>query len=353
MPWVAFPKMFQLKRLGLVHGYHSSSVSTANHPKYAKMKTGISFVYLASLVVYSSDCIIFPSQRSLAKFIGLSNFLRMGTWSEDIFGNDMACDVRAAYRERIAAGDDAEAAFKRVKKEFASALRDADDKRTIYIALAAAQQEADKVIDSVREVALKSIAWCENPNRDLEDFPYGLEALAQLREKLGGTAPPVCQSPKPKLPPGEPGEVYAITLPDNGFRLKTPGKPIEAVIFVGGLVRDRPPATGRVVVFPDLPVAKVTPKSVGKALEEWHFYRQQWPNGLGRLIHCYDICGKLPPRKSRLLLSGIQMPEAFARRMQTISIYHPVKDLPHLVVHDLWEWHEYEWAVDPKLDQPD
>jgi len=276
----------------------------------------------------------------------------MGTWSEDIFGNDLACDVRDAYRERIAAGDGPDAAFKWVKKDFAEQLRDADDKRTILIALAATQLKAGKVIEPVRETALKAIAWCEHPERDPEQFPFSLEALAKLRVELGGKAPPPAKPPKPKLLPGECGEVYAITLPKDGFRLKVRGRPTEAVVFVGEEVReDRPPATGRVILLPELPAAKVTPESVMKALLAWRHYRQQWSNGLGRTILSYDIYGKLPPRKSRLLLRGIQMPEAFARRMKTICAFYKAADLPFVVDHDLWDWNESKWVIDPDRDK--
>ncbi len=279
----------------------------------------------------------------------------MGTWSEDIFGNDLACDARDAYHERIKAGDKPDAALKRVKKEFVKELRDADDKRTIYIALAAVQLEAGKVTDTVRETALKAIAWCEHPNRDPEDYPFDLEALAKLRDKLGGKAPTPRPATKPKLLPSELGDVCAIALSEKGFVARTPKlKRIkEMVAYIGGPVGfDRSPDYGRVVLLLDLPVEKVTPESVARALSEWRFYRQVWPNGLGRLIACYDANGKLPSRKTRILLRGIPMPPEFARRMKTISVVQKSSDIPYVADHDLWEWHKCKWAVDPKLDSP-
>lgn len=279
----------------------------------------------------------------------------MGAWSEDIFGNDMACDIRAAYRERIKAGDKPDVAFKHIKREFAEPLRDADDKRVIYIALAAAQLELGNVTETIREPALKAIAWCEHSNRDPEDFPFGLEALAALREKLGGKAPPPRQPPKPKVLPGELGDVCAIALPEKGFVARAPKlKRIkEVVVFIGGPVGfDRSPDYGRVVWLPDLPVEEVTPESVAQALSEWRFHRQVWSNGLGRLIACYDANGKLPPRKTRVLLRNIPMPPEFARRMKTTSVVHKSSDIPYVVDQDLWDWHECEWAIDPKMDGP-
>jgi hypothetical protein len=95
----------------------------------------------------------------------------MGAWSDDIFGNDLAADVRDAYRARLAAGDTGAGAVKRVRREFAEPMRDADDRRTVWIALAAAQALADAVSDEVRQQALKAIAWCEAADRDPDRFP--------------------------------------------------------------------------------------------------------------------------------------------------------------------------------------
>jgi hypothetical protein len=281
----------------------------------------------------------------------------MGTWSEDIFGNDMACDVRDAYRERIAAGDDAATALKRVKREMAMPSLDADEKRTVWIALAAAQQEAGKVAEDVRAAALKAIAWCELPDRDPEQFPFGLETLVKLREKLGGKPPlKSAKPPKPKVLPGEMGDVCAIALSPTGFCAEQPKgykkmrkRITEAVVFVGGPSgHDRSVDSGRVVLLPDLAVADVTPYSVASALSEWRQYYQKCSNGLGASIGCYDAAGKLPSRKTRVLLRGIPMPKDFARRMEGLGAVYKSSDLPYILDRALWEWNEYEWAVDPK-----
>ena len=139
----------------------------------------------------------------------------MGTWADDIFGNDLACDVRDGYRERLAAGENVEAAVRRMKRAFAESLRDGDEKRTVWIALAAAQLESGEVSAEVREKALKSITWYETPDRDPERFPFGAEALAGLRENLGGPAPAPARKAKPKVPPGDEGDVLAVKLPHS------------------------------------------------------------------------------------------------------------------------------------------
>ena len=45
----------------------------------------------------------------------------MGMWSDEIFGNELACDVQAEYRGRRAARDSGAAAFAHVKRGFAEA----------------------------------------------------------------------------------------------------------------------------------------------------------------------------------------------------------------------------------------
>ena len=277
----------------------------------------------------------------------------MGAWSDDIFGNDMACDVRDAYRERIAAGDSAEAAFKHLKKEFAEELREADNMRVIYIALAATQLQAGQVTDIVRETALKAIAWCEHPNRDAEEFPFNLAALATLREKLGGKAPPARKPPKPKVPPGAPGDVYVMTLPADGFCAELPDKLTEAVIFVGNAVTEggRGPGTGRVVVLYGLAAKDVTAKSAAKALSDWKSYHRLHQDGrAGRGIFYYDASGKLPARKVRLLLRGVPMPENFLPKMRGLGAVYQSTVLPWVVDQDLKAWRTEKMVADPDLD---
>lgn len=287
----------------------------------------------------------------------------MGAWSEDIFGNDMACDVRDAYRERIQAGNDATTAFKLVKKEFAEEMREADDKRTIFIAFAAAQLEAGSVTDIVRETALKAIAWCEHPDRDAEQFPFGLAALAKLREKLGGKPPPPpkpAKPPKPKVAPGEAGDVLALTLP-GGYSCLRPNCPAEVVIFVAGpMGNGHPSHCGLVVMLNDLAVEEVTPELVVRTLSAWGFYRNQRRDGsLGGGVFCYNVSGKLPPRKMRLLRRGIEMPEGFVKRMKRYGKAnssfqpHEAKMFPHDVNFDVGHWHSWKWALDPAVEKAD
>jgi len=261
----------------------------------------------------------------------------MGTWSEDIFGNDISCDVRDQYLGLIAAGSSVDRAAKHVQSTFAEL--DSDDRRIAWIALAATQIVAGTVNEGVRKQALKGIAWCEVSNRDPERHPFELAALAGLRDALGGPAPKSRENVKSRVAPGRMGDVLAITLPSTGS---------EVVIVVGGPSgHDRGPEYRRVVLLPDLPVSGVTLDSTLKALSEWRHYREVWTNGLGRGFGCYDISGRLPPRRTRALLRGLTFPDDFERRMRGTGATHRAADLPYVLEYDIGAWEESEWTIDP------
>lgn len=263
----------------------------------------------------------------------------MGVWSQSIFGNDLACDARDAYLEQRSGGADIETAVRQVRRELAEPMHDADGKRTVWIALAAVQLKQGRVSDHVRESALKAIAWCEKPGRDPESFPFRLSALAALRRKLGGTRAPTGKSAPPPLPPGEKGDVIAIRFASN--------KPEAVVVIAGPAGNDRSPDFARVVLLFDLQVKDVTTESVQRALDDWRPYRQKWFNGLGRSIGLYDANGKLPPRKSRVIIRNVPLPKSFARRMRRVGAIYKSSELPHVINNDLSDWKSCEWVVDP------
>ncbi len=270
----------------------------------------------------------------------------MGTWSEEIFGNDLAADVRLEYRERSAAGEASSTVVKNVRKAFAEEMRAADDRRTVWIALAAAMDEMGAVDDAVREQALKAIAWCEAPDRDPERFPFGIAALAKLRERLGGTPPAPKKPPKPKAPPGVGGEVFAVTLPDDGG---------EAVIYVVGPAgNDRGDDTARIVLLFDVSSDGLTEAAVSAALSAWRHYVQDWGDGKsGRSIGRYDVSGKLPARRTRLLLKNILMPPGFRQRMVGYGKIVRSSDLPWVLLNDISDWKRCDWKVVRAADEDD
>lgn len=264
----------------------------------------------------------------------------MGAWSDDIFGNDLSCDVRDEYRSRMDAGVDEETAVRDVKRVFAASLRDSAEKWTVWIALAAAQIEKGVVTHEVREKALKGIVLCEDPNRDPDSTPFNTKAVATFRKKLGGPAHESSKQSKPKVAPGEMGQVFAVRFPNSDG---------EAVIIAcGPSAHDRPAHYGRVVLLLDLAVEDVTPVSIRRALSDWRPHRQVWHDGLGGpVIGCYDVSGKLPVRKTRQLLSGVALPDAFKRLMRMLAETYRSADLPYIIEHDVARWNRDKWAIDP------
>ena len=252
----------------------------------------------------------------------------------------MACDVRGAYRERIAAGDDVGAAVNRVKRAFSESLRDCTEKWTVWIALAATQLEAGTVTDEVRDRALRGIACCEDRDTDPASFPFSPRAVAVVRKKLGGRARGRAKKLSPRVAPGDKGEVFAVRFPHSDR---------EAVVIVcGPSGNDRPAHCGRVVLLLDLAVKQVTPESVRRALSAWRPYRRVWHDGpSGRVIGCYDASGKLPVRRTRRLLRGVVLPAAFERRMRMLAETYRSAELPYVIEYDVDQWNRYEWADRP------
>jgi hypothetical protein len=266
----------------------------------------------------------------------------MGVFTSSIFGNDLAADVRDEYLEVRATEGSIDAAVKRVRKVFAEPMRDADDRRIVFIAMAATQSLANEISEDVRTQALKAIAWCESPLRDPEDFPFDLKSLISLRETLGGAkavAKPSL-SKKSKQPALAGGELVAVSLPNDGGEL---------LLFVAGPSK-KIADTLRIVWLFDTEVDNATEESVHASLKAWRNYRQVWPNGLGRRIGCYDAKGALTSRKMRVLLRGISLPPEFDQRMNSFGELHKASDLPWVVEHDQHDWKSAKWVVDPEVE---
>ena len=266
----------------------------------------------------------------------------MDVFTSGIFGNDLAADVRAEYLNERATEVSVEEAVNRVRKVFAEPMRDAHDRRIVWIAMAATQSSANEISEDVRTQALKAIAWCESPLRDPEDFPFDLAALSSLRKVLGSVASDAkpSQLKKRKHPVFTGGEVIAVTLPNDGGEL---------LLFVAGPSK-KIADTLRIVWLFDSDVDKATEESVHASLKAWRNYRQVWPDRLGRRIGCYDAKGGLTSRKMRVLIRGVSLPPEFDRRMNAFGELHKAADLPWVVEQDLHDWTSAKWMVDPEVE---
>jgi hypothetical protein len=69
----------------------------------------------------------------------------MGTWGAGIMDSDLALDVRAEFRERVANGQRREAAARSLVRDWRSGFEDREDGAAMWLALAYAAWEAGSV----------------------------------------------------------------------------------------------------------------------------------------------------------------------------------------------------------------
>lgn len=121
----------------------------------------------------------------------------MGAWGPGIFSDDLACDLREEFRELIAEGRSPEEATTKLRDEYAPD-EDPGDRTTFYLALAAVQWKLGRLLDDIRDEALRII----DSGEAIEDWKATLfdpddnglikrreAAINKLREQLLQTPP--------------------------------------------------------------------------------------------------------------------------------------------------------------------
>src|SRR3954452_16121241 len=81
----------------------------------------------------------------------------MGAWGTGIFSDDEALDIRAAFRELIAAGRSPQDATAEILVAYEMAEPDGPDDCPAWLALAVTQWKMGRVVDHVRDTALRAI----------------------------------------------------------------------------------------------------------------------------------------------------------------------------------------------------
>jgi hypothetical protein len=157
----------------------------------------------------------------------------MGAWNTGIFGDDVACDVRAQFRREIEDGKSPTAARKAVLQVWGEVLTDADDGPIIWMALAATQLERKCLEKEVREKALAVLDAGGDVERWREAGPKDFKArkavLSRLRARLVKSRPAakkiVAAKAKPKKRFIESkanfpvGEVFAYRMTSGNYVL--------------------------------------------------------------------------------------------------------------------------------------
>lgn len=147
----------------------------------------------------------------------------MGTWGTALFSDDLAADVREAYRDLLGEGLSAAEAAERLIAQHASSVADPDEAPVFWLALAATQWKLGRLDDRTLQEALRAIdsgddlrRWSAPADRKKREA-----VLAKLREQLLSPQPPAKRIPRRILDANdwEVGEVVGLRLRSGNWAL--------------------------------------------------------------------------------------------------------------------------------------
>lgn len=105
----------------------------------------------------------------------------MGTFGAGIYDDDVAQDARDAFLELLDEGLDEEAATRRFRRSWSGPLKDSDDGPVVWYALADTQWSLGRLLDQVRDEAVRRIDAEAGLDRWRDAGP---KPLAQRRKVL-------------------------------------------------------------------------------------------------------------------------------------------------------------------------
>lgn len=142
----------------------------------------------------------------------------MGAWGPELYQDDLAADIRDAFKEQLKRGKTGEQITKEMLEEYETELLDPDDAPIFWFALADTQWELGRLEDGVKKNALYYIQdggdlkrWeLENPR----EAKKRTKALEELKKKLLTPQPPKKKVSLHKLYQCEwkVGDIYAYPL---------------------------------------------------------------------------------------------------------------------------------------------
>ena len=191
----------------------------------------------------------------------------MGSWGPALFSDDLACDVRDAYRELIEDGVEDADAVAGVVSRFSEIFEDPDERPVFWLALAHTMSKVGRLTDEVRDRALTVID--DGLGLDLwQDDPRLLRrrqaALAKVRAQLTGPQPPrkKLRPPARHVTDLEPGDVLGY-LAGDAFALYRVARISESRVAVAPvLIRldfsgRQPPQADRLDRIPDVQLRRL------------------------------------------------------------------------------------------------
>jgi hypothetical protein len=114
----------------------------------------------------------------------------MGAWGTGIFSDDIALDVKAAFRELIAAGRSPEEATREIVGSYEMTEPDDAYDGPAWLGLAVTQWKMGRVVDHVRDTALRAIELeLAHPIFEGCDVRKRAAVLAKTRDQLSSTPP--------------------------------------------------------------------------------------------------------------------------------------------------------------------
>lgn len=140
----------------------------------------------------------------------------MGTWGPKLYQDDLAQDVREYYVTELLGGKDNADITSSLISMYSDEIKDDDEGPVFWFALADIQWQKGRLINEVKEMALKHLAtggdlkkWREQAKE--KDFLQRKEILNELEKRLLSPMPSAKKISKPKsfVCPWEIGDVFA------------------------------------------------------------------------------------------------------------------------------------------------
>ena len=146
----------------------------------------------------------------------------MGAWGTKIFQDDLAQDIKETYIDLLKQGKKNEEITQKLIEEYANSL-DKDEISVFWFALADIQWDYGRLLDKVKEKAIRYIKSGEDLRRwkeeaEEKDYLKRKDVLKNLEQKLNSTMPKEkkVMSYRNYICPWKEGDVYAYQLKEEG-----------------------------------------------------------------------------------------------------------------------------------------
>jgi Domain of unknown function (DUF4259) len=227
----------------------------------------------------------------------------MGAWGTALFSDDVACDVRADLRERLADGVDDDAAIRATLGKYSEVIAASDDGPVVILALAVTASKLGRLTPDLRDRGLSMLDEGRGAER-WEDDPKLLrrriEVLSRVREQLVGPQPPPKKVRRPSrhVTSLQPGDVLAYEVEQGTFMAVRVVRIDENQHWVAPTVQildwhgDRLPSVADLEDAPDMPTRPDPPPNPWRSTRSTRLGRR----GHDFQDHGFVRCGSIAAR---------------------------------------------------------